>query len=278
VPDDSLRPRPASGYALIEIEAACRNHGWRVEVPNAGPWLARTSARAPGTLRLAALDGDRFAVRAPTDGVAAGLRADGVEFVNVSGVPAAVAHGSGELMGLVSRCYRLAVSLPDAPLDEFRRRLGRDRESAEINKVADGLGSTEVERTVRQRVGQEVFRSALLEHWDNTCPLTRISDERLLRASHVVPWARCGSDGQRLSVFNGLLLSALWDAAFDRGLVSFDGTGRALASDECSREVRDALKVKDARLPRVACELAANLEWHREHVFESVVAEQDRRP
>jgi hypothetical protein len=31
-----------------------------------------------------------------------------------------------------------------------------------------------------------------------------------------VPWAEC-DDAQRLDVHNGLLLSALWDAAFDTG-------------------------------------------------------------
>ncbi len=40
-----------------------------------------------------------------------------------------------------------------------------------------------------------------------------------------VPWSEC-SDEQRLDVHNGLLLSALWDAAFDKGLVSFADDGR----------------------------------------------------
>lgn len=266
-----LRPRPAIGYALTEIETAFRNHGWRADPAVDGPWHVRTSATASGTLRLAALDGDRFAVRAPTDGVAAGLRADGWEPASVDGGAAFVADTSGELMRLVSRCYRLAVSLPDAPLDEFRRRVARECPLADDGIAdgasADGLGATEVERTVRQRVGQEVFRDALLEHWDGACPLTGIADARLLRASHVVPWARCASDAERLSVFNGLLLSALWDAAFDRGVVSFDGEGRAIAAKGCSVEVRSALGVEGARLPRIDDRLAENLSWHRTHVF-----------
>jgi putative restriction endonuclease len=47
-----------------------------------------------------------------------------------------------------------------------------------------------------------------------------------VRASHIVPWAECDNDAHRLDVHNGLLLSALWDAAFDAGLISFadDGT------------------------------------------------------
>jgi len=37
-----------------------------------------------------------------------------------------------------------------------------------------------------------------------------------LRASNIIPWAGC-DDAQRLDVHNGLLLSGLWDAAFDAG-------------------------------------------------------------
>jgi predicted restriction endonuclease len=52
-----------------------------------------------------------------------------------------------------------------------------------------------------------------------------------LRASHIVPWADC-DDEQRLDIHNGLLLSALWDGAFDQGLVSFADDGAVLASPQ----------------------------------------------
>jgi hypothetical protein len=107
-----------------------------------------------------------------------------------------------DLYSALSRAYRLGVSLPDAPLLAFQattRPLPR---------------TTEAERLVVQRVGQDVFRTALLAYWGGRCPLTRITDEALLRASHIVPWAECETDEHRLDVHNGLLLSALWDAAF----------------------------------------------------------------
>ena len=50
----------------------------------------------------------------------------------------------------------------------------------------------------------------------------RPSDQDLLRASHIIPWKHCRTDATRLDVHNGLLLSALRDAAFDRGWVTFD--------------------------------------------------------
>jgi putative restriction endonuclease len=56
------------------------------------------------------------------------------------------------------------------------------------------------------------------------------------------PWPDC-NDEQRLDVHNGLLLSALWDAAFDQGLVSFADDGTALASSKLSEIARKALGV-----------------------------------
>jgi hypothetical protein len=66
---------------------------------------------------------------------------------------------------------------------------------------------------VLQRIGQDIFRDRLMNYWQRRYPLTGISDPVLLRASHIIPWADCQSDAERLDVHNGLLLSALWDAA-----------------------------------------------------------------
>ena len=47
--------------------------------------------------------------------------------------------------------------------------------------------STEAERLVVQRVGQDIFRDSLLAYWSGCCPLTGIADLALLRASHIKP-------------------------------------------------------------------------------------------
>ena len=83
------------------------------------------------------------------------------------------------------------------------------------------------ERLVLQRVGQDIFRHALMDYSNNTYPLAGIADRALLRASHIVSWADCETDDLRLNVYNGLLLSLLRDAAFDAGLVGFTA-GRAV--------------------------------------------------
>jgi hypothetical protein len=152
-----------------------------------------------------------------------------------------------DLHAALDRVYKLAMSLPEAPLDRFKA------------KTADLPRTTEAERLVIQRIGQNVFRDALMDYWGNRCPLTGISEPALLRASHIVPWSDC-DDAQRLDVHNGLLLSALWDAAFDQGLVSFADDGTPLTSPQLSEAARRTLGV-DAALP-----LRGLLEAHRSNL------------
>ena len=138
-----------------------------------------------------------------------------------------------ELHTALDRVYKLAMSLPEAPLHRFQA------------KTENLPRATEAERWVVQRIGQDIFRDALMDYWDRRCPMTGITEPELLRASHIVPWADC-TDTQRLDVHNGLLLSALWDAAFDRGLVSFADDGAVLANPKLSETARKALDLANA--------------------------------
>jgi putative restriction endonuclease len=102
-----------------------------------------------------------------------------------------------------------------------------------------------------------------MDYWGARCPITGITDSALLRAFHIVPWAEC-DDAQRLDVHNGLLLSALWDAAFDTGLVSFADDGTVLVRTELSTAARTALNIERApRLPNLRDAHRANLAAHR---------------
>lgn len=108
-------------------------------------------------------------------------------------------------------------------------------------EVSETIASTEVERLVRQRVGQNIFRESLMDYWGGACAVTGIALPALLRASHAKPWAECNSDAERLNVFNGFLLAAHLDALFDRHLISFDDSGKILFSSIVTPEVRAAL-------------------------------------
>jgi predicted restriction endonuclease len=103
----------------------------------------------------------------------------------------------------------------------------------------------------------------LMDYWGGRCPMTGITDSALLRASHIVPWSEC-SDDQRLDVHNGLLLSALWDAAFDKGLVSFSDDGMPVASRLLSGVARNVLALEQAiALHGLRDAHRANLAIHR---------------
>jgi predicted restriction endonuclease len=124
--------------------------------------------------------------------------------------------------------------------------------------------TTEAERLVVQRIGQDIFRARLMDYWQNRCPLTGIAEPGLLRASHIIPWSECENDAKRLDVHNGLLLSALWDAAFDKGLVSFADDGTPLVSPDLSGAARGALGLDQAPpLPNLRAAHRANLSLHR---------------
>jgi predicted restriction endonuclease len=151
----------------------------------------------------------------------------------------------------LSRAFHLARSLPTFPLAQYE---------AEVAS----LGNTEVDRIVKERVGQGYFRRALLDYWGGCCPLTGIRDEALLRASHIVGWADCRSDHERLDVFNGLLLAAHWDAVFDRGLVSFDDEGRALVKPTLSEAALALLEPERVRPLPLDDAHRRQLAWHRE--------------
>ena len=106
----------------------------------------------------------------------------------------------------------------------------------------DTAVATEVKRLQNCRIGQSGFRRRLEARWNATCPMTGIADRELLRAAHVVPWNRCENAEERGSVDNGLLLSALWDAAFDKGLVAFDDDGAAMFATRINARAEVALR------------------------------------
>lgn len=215
-----------------ECEKAAWEHGYRRVLGEKDGWAAFESTTAHGTLWLAAASDQgpwylaldhpgvsRELQVAPTDTAGPGLAR--FSFPNLTA-----------LYAVLPRLYQLAASLPDAPLQAFH------------HQTAKLPNSTEAEQLVVQRIGQDIFRNSLMDYWQGRCPLTGITDPVLLRASHIVPWSECQNDAQRLDVHNGLLLSALWDAAFDRALVTFDDNGIPEFSPQLSVAARQALQWK----------------------------------
>lgn len=72
---------------------------------------------------------------------------------------------------------------------------------------------------IRQRVNQSAFRSMVLYNYEERCAITGINIPELLVAGHIIPWAD-STPQQKLNPENGICLSALYDKAFDQGLIT----------------------------------------------------------
>ena len=139
-------------------------------------------------------------------------------------------------------------------------------------RIASGLAGKDVEEAVatevwryqKARRGQSRFREEVMTYWAGSCPMTGISEPDLLRASHIVPWNRCEDEADRLDPENGLLLSSLWDAAFDRGLVTFGDGGEAMPASQVSETTIAWMRGdQDRRLVDLRDGHRRNLAWHR---------------
>jgi hypothetical protein len=253
-----LFPENPPGFVVrTEAQQAASDNGYRLERGIADGWLHYASTTAAGSIWIAGCSGHGpWLLSIAHSGVAAEIGSASVSPLAGPGVATVVFPTVKELHVALDRVYKLAMSLPEAPLDRFKA------------KTANLPRTTEAERLVVRRIGQDIFRGALMDYWGGRCPLTGITDPALLRASHIVPWAEC-NDEQRLDAHNGLLLSALWDAAFDSGLVSFGDDGRPLASPKLSEVGRQALDLeKVPPLNSLRDAHKANLAVHRaQHGF-----------
>ena len=114
---------------------------------------------------------------------------------------------------------------------------------------------------------QGIFRIRLISYWQGRCPISDNSDTELLRASHIKPWKDCETDAERLDVHNGILLSALWDAAFDKGLVTFKDDETPWFSSKLSAPAMSSLSGNSKRISGLIAGHKENLIWHRDQVF-----------
>lgn len=248
---------PQSFVVSQECQKVASQSGYRRAMGEADGWARYGSTTAQGTIALAAAGpGGPWFLSLDHPGVIEELALPSAT-IPAPGVVCYSFNGLGELYAVMERVYALALTLPDAPLAAFHAATGA------LPKT------TEAERLVVQRIGQDIFRDRLMTYWQGCCPLTGITDPALLRASHIIAWKDCASDAERLNVHNGLLLSALWDAAFDRGLVTFDDDGCPEFSPALSEAARAELRWK-APIPATD-KHRTRLAWHRKQVFCSQV-------
>lgn len=142
----------------------------------------------------------------------------------------------------------------------------------ELEKL-ESSGATETSRTTKVRLAQSFFRQTVLSAYLGQCCISGNPIPELLIASHIMPWS--DFPDQRINPCNGLCLSRLHDAAFDRGLIAFDENYRLLLS----KQLRDYLpneslnvnfvahEYNELRLPEKFRPDKAFLAHHREYIY-----------
>ena len=247
---------PLDPIRRIELQRLTEDNGFGLPQGEAEGWARFTGLAIPHTLYIAITKEGDWLVGMAHPGVMETVMADHPGDP-VSCPDGGMAVSVKELGPIIRRVARLDRSLPTAPLDTF------------VDKTRAMPRATEAERLVVQRVGQDVFRAALLDFWNTRCcPLTGIAHPRLLRASHMKPWADCESDAERLDVHNGLLLAAHLDAAFDAGLITLTDDGELQTSSALPIEDCDYLGL--STLPKLTGLTARHLpylQYHRDVVF-----------
>lgn len=97
-----------------------------------------------------------------------------------------------------------------------------------------GLKGETVIREVKTRVNQSVFRQMVLTNYTTKCAITGIDIPELLVASHIVPWSK--NENERLNPENGICLSALYDKAFDKGLIGINSNYEVILSNNLKKK------------------------------------------
>ena len=151
------------------------------------------------------------------------------------------------------QAWRLSRALPNQLEQRFTKQLS-------------ALSSTERDATVRQRVGQDLFREGLMTLWRGRCAISGLDVPELLRASHAKPWA-VSTDAERLDVYNGLLLAAHLDAAFDAGLITILGDGTVGASSALPPHAMAVLQLHARSTVPLSPRHHTYLAWQRDPVF-----------
>lgn len=181
-----------------------------------------------------------------------------------------------EIRKMVSETLSADVSILDA--HSFAWMLSSHMEKQE--KLADvkeylNLSETERNSIIKSRIGQGQFRDSLIRYWKN-CAITGCKEPKLLRASHIKPWSKSDVT-ERLSLYNGLLLSPNLDLCFDSGFISFDDTGNILISEILNNNDMQALGINEnMKLTSIEFEHFKYLDYHRKNIFQKLTKQSSQ--
>lgn len=107
------------------------------------------------------------------------------------------------------------------------------------------IPETQKLQLAKARIGQGLFRRRVIL-LDPACRVTGVSDPRVLVASHIKAW-KDASNAERISGFNGILLSPHVDALFDGHLITFEDDGRMHVHASLPEDVLDRWSINPSR-------------------------------
>lgn len=138
-------------------------------------------------------------------------------------------------------------------------------------KNVQSVESEESKKTYR--IGQERYRKAVIEYMPQ-CPFSKITDERLLIASHIKPYSACikeKREDQALDYLNGLTLSPTYDRLFDQGYITFSDQGELICGTQLSSYTWEKLNINPSAKNRMRIfpeNRQDYLDYHRKHIFQ----------
>lgn len=129
--------------------------------------------------------------------------------------------------GITFFFHRVGVSIPKTYELFSQQSIAADK-SFNYNYKKPNV--TERKGLVTSRVGQGAYRKSIIHRWEYKCAVTGFTNPEILIASHIIPW-KGSSDLERLDVNNGILLSPVYDALFDKHFISFENSGKIILSN-----------------------------------------------
>jgi 5-methylcytosine-specific restriction enzyme A len=122
---------------------------------------------------------------------------------------------------------------------------------------------TERKGLVTSRVGQGAYRKSIIHRWEYKCAVTGFDKAEILIASHIHPWKDANND-ERLDVNNGILLSPVYDALFDRHLITFEDSGKIRLSTIIENQAYQKIGITGKEnIRNLSSENQRYLEMHR---------------
>lgn len=107
-------------------------------------------------------------------------------------------------------------------------------EKDEVEKISsdmlEGKLGSDVQRFVKTRVNQSLFRKVIINNYSNTCAVCGLNIDSLLVASHILKWSE--DQNQRLNPQNGICLCSIHDKAFEVGYIGINSNYRILVSNQ----------------------------------------------